>query len=47
MTFKEKLAKAITALIMKKAYRAAGQVSTNGTYQPKEPEVLKKVQTRK
>lgn len=47
MTFKEKLAKAVTELIMKKAYRAAGQVSTNGTYQPKEPDALKIRQTRK
>jgi cyclic lactone autoinducer peptide len=47
MTKKEKIAKAITAVIVKKAYRAAGQVSINGTYQPKEPKALKKYASRK
>lgn len=47
MTFKIKIAKLITKLVINKAHRAAGQVSINGTYQPKEPKALKKATEQK
>lgn len=43
MNLKSKIAKAVTDLSVKIANKAAGQVSTVGTYQPKEPAALKKM----
>lgn len=43
MNLKGKIAKAMTELSIKIAHKAAGQVSTLGTYQPKEPAALKKM----
>jgi cyclic lactone autoinducer peptide len=40
MKLLNKLSRAITAFFVKTAYKSAGQVSTNGTYQPKEPASL-------
>lgn len=42
MNLKSKIAKAMTNLSVKIANKAAGQVSTVGTYQPKEPKCLHK-----
>jgi len=46
MKLKRMIARSITNLSVKVAIKAAGQVSTFGTYQPKEPAALKK-QTKK
>lgn len=43
MNLKSKIAKAMTDLSVKIANKAAGQVSTVGTYQPKEPKCLHQV----
>ncbi len=43
MNLKKKIAQKITAFAMKAAHKAAGQVSTAGTYQPKEPACLKQI----
>lgn len=43
MRLKEKIAQKTTAFAMNAARKAAGQVSVCGTYQPKEPEALKKL----
>lgn len=43
MKLKNRIAKKLTELSVKAARKAAGQVSTNGTYQPKEPAALKKL----
>lgn len=43
MKLKGKIAKAMTEISIKVAHKAAGQVSTVGTYQPKEPAALKKM----
>jgi cyclic lactone autoinducer peptide len=40
MKLKDKLAKTLTEMSVKAARKAAGQVSVNGTYQPKEPASL-------
>lgn len=40
MKLKSNVAKIVTNLFVKIAYSAAGQVSTAGTYQPKEPTCL-------
>lgn len=39
MNLKKKIAKAVTELSLKVAKKAMGQVSTAGTYQPKEPTI--------
>lgn len=41
MMLKKKVVKIMTDLSIKVALAAAGQVSTAGTHQPKEPECLK------
>lgn len=41
MNLKKKMAQKMTAFAMTAARKAAGQVSVGGTYQPKEPKMLK------
>lgn len=43
MNLKQKMAQKVTTFAMNAARKAAGQVSTAGTYQPKEPAALKQM----
>lgn len=47
MKLKCKMAKVLTDLSVKVAKKAAGQVSIAGTYQPKEPKILKQMLNEK
>lgn len=43
MNLKQKMAQKVTTFAINAARKAAGQVSTAGTYQPKEPDALKQM----
>lgn len=43
MKLRSKIAKAITEMSVKIAWKAAGQVSTAGTHQPREPQCMSRV----
>ena len=46
MNLKKKMAQKVTTFAMNAAHKAAGQVSTAGTYQPKEPAPLKQMKKK-
>lgn len=45
--FKEKIAKALAVISFKMAKMSCGAASQFGTYQPQEPEALKKMMNKK
>lgn len=47
MVIKEKVAKAIADIALKMAKISCGAASQFGTYQPKEPEALRKMMNKK